>query len=296
VSERVAAEIELKPAQKRALDALVDGTYGELTRGAYERLTGMSRSQAAYDLADLVEAGVFERIGSGRATRYRLPGRNGGPAARRWTDELIRDELERFCAGRSDWPTASEFKAAGHWDLYVAASRYGGVKFWISELGFPRTHAAPRSRRFRSVSLATVGAVAGAVTVAGVAVLLWPSARPHLLSTPDPKIIVEQQVRQPAHPARHSAHVARPKKRSAATPAQRPARIVVSSVQRTPATQAVATSSTPPPASPPPPAAAVSQVQRTSPPPPPAPAGPVPLPAPSGGTGTPSPLHAPRRR
>lgn len=293
MSERVAAEIELKPAQKRAVDALVEGTYGELTRGAYERLTGMSRSQAAYDLADLVEAAVLERIGSGRATRYRLPGRNGGPAARRWTDELIRDELERFCAGRSDWPTASEFKTAGHWDLYVAASRYGGVKFWISELGFPRTHAVPRPRRVRSVSLATVGAVAGAVTVAGVASLVWPSARPNLLSTPDPKIIVEQQVRQPAHAPRHSAHVARAKKHRTGTPTRPSARVVVSSVQRTPATQSAATSPAPPPA---PPAAPVSQVQQTSPPPPPAPAGPVPLPAPSGGTGTPSPLHAPRKR
>jgi hypothetical protein len=278
------------------VDALADGTYGELTRGAYEQLTGMSRSQAAYDLADLVEAGVLDRVGSGRATRYRLPGRNGGPAARHWTDELIRAELERFCAARSDWPSATEFKAAGHWDLYVAASRYGGVKFWISELGFPRVSVAPRPRRFRSVSFATVGAVAGALAVAGIASLIWPSARPTFLSTPDPKIIVEQQVKKPAHTARRSTHVTHRAKRSGGTQTRPPAQTVVSSVQNTPVTQSAVTSVTSPPASPPPPAASVSQVHQSSPPPPPPPAGPVPLPAPSGGSGTPNPIHAPRGR
>ena len=295
MSQRVAAQVALKPAQKRAVDALADGTYGELTRGAYEQLTGMSRSQAAYDLADLVEAGVLDRVGSGRATRYRLPGRNGGPAARHWTDELIRAELERFCAGRSDWPSATEFKAAGHWDLYVAASRYGGVKFWVSELGFPRVTVAPRRRRFRSVSFATVGAVTGALAVAGIASLIWPSARPSLLSTPDPKIVVEQQVKTPAHAARRSTHVTRRAKRSGGTQARRAARVVASSVRQTPVTQRAATSPAPPPASPPPPAPPVSQVHQSSPPPPPPPAGPVPLPAPSGGSGTPDPLHAPHK-
>ena len=52
--------IELKPTQERVLAALAeDGSVG-LTRGRYEDLAGVSRSQAAYDLAELVEA--LERI------------------------------------------------------------------------------------------------------------------------------------------------------------------------------------------------------------------------------------------
>src|SRR4026209_2724791 len=48
---------DLKPAQHAALAALSDGSAEQLTRGQYEQLTGASRSQAAYDLADLVEPG-----------------------------------------------------------------------------------------------------------------------------------------------------------------------------------------------------------------------------------------------
>jgi DNA-binding transcriptional ArsR family regulator len=270
----------LKPAQKQAVDALVDGTYADLTRGAYEALTGMSRSQAAYDLADLVEAGVLERVGSGRATRYRLSGHTS-PAPRRWTAELIRQELDRFCAGRGEWPSASEFKAAGHWDLYVAASRYGGVKFWIGELGFPR--AAPaRPRRLRSVSFATVGAVVGAVAVAVGALLIWPSARPSLLRTPDPKIVVEEQAPRGATSARHER-----------TRARRPTKSVTSSNRRARAQTIVVSrvaTAAPPAEPPPPPAPAVRVAQSASPPPP---AGPVPLQAPNRSAGTPSPLPAP---
>jgi hypothetical protein len=128
--------IQLKPTQQRAVAALTADPAAELTRGQYEELAGVSRSQAAYDLAELVEAGLLDRIGNGRATRYRLA-REGG-TQRHWTNERIFAELEAFCADRETWPSAGDFKSAGRGDLYVAASRYGGIAHWTEALGFAR--------------------------------------------------------------------------------------------------------------------------------------------------------------
>ena len=145
---------QLKPAQQVALGALASGDARDLTRARYEELTGVSRSQAAYDLAELVEAGHLVRVGAGRATRYRLaPTSDSG--RRRWTDERIRAELAAFCAERTTWPSAAEFRAAGHSDLYVAASRYGGIGFWAAELGFPRSERLrPPARRRAGLAIA----------------------------------------------------------------------------------------------------------------------------------------------
>jgi hypothetical protein len=128
---------QLKPAQQLALGALARADATDLTRARYQELTGVSRSQAAYDLAELVEAGLLVRVGAGRSTRYRLaPAPDSG--RRRWTDDRIRTELSAFCADRTTWPSAAEFRSAGRSDLYVAASRYGGIGFWARELRFPR--------------------------------------------------------------------------------------------------------------------------------------------------------------
>jgi hypothetical protein len=152
-SQRSTDHFELKPAQQRVLGILKSEGASRLTRARYEQLSGVSRSQAAYDLAELVENGVLERLGSGRATRYRVvhPTTSGKGGRRRWTHERIRAGLEDFCAGRRAWPSASEFKQAGRFDLYVAASRYGGIPFWTSELGLTREPQppSPRSRRPR---------------------------------------------------------------------------------------------------------------------------------------------------
>src|SRR5215210_1187065 len=137
--------VEFKPAQKRVLAVLAEDGSGRLTRSQYEEIAGVSRSQAAYDVAELVDAGILERLGGGRATRYRLA-RRDRPGQRHWTNERIRDALADFCADRETWPSATEFKAAGHSDLYVAASRYGGIGFWATELGFPRPGRAAPSR------------------------------------------------------------------------------------------------------------------------------------------------------
>src|SRR5919109_5659625 len=80
---KVVETAQLKPAQRVALDALARAEATDLTRAHYEELTGVSRSQAAYDLAELVEAGLLVRIGAGRATRYRLASESHS-VRRRW--------------------------------------------------------------------------------------------------------------------------------------------------------------------------------------------------------------------
>ena len=208
--QRIPARIELKPAQQKVLASLHQTGAVELTRGMYEALTGVSRSQAAYDVAELVAAGILERIGGGRSTRYRLvERREPSAAARRWTRERIGAELERFCAGRATWPTAREFKRAGRTDLYVAVSRYGGVRSWAAALGLPRGPAAalprPRLGRTRRWSWAGSGAAIGALVV-GLAVAVfhpWTSGRPQASA---PRVtVVEERSAAPAGAARRAA-------------------------------------------------------------------------------------------
>ena len=167
---------QMKPTQQRAVAALTADPASQLTRGQYEELARVSRSQAAYDLAELVEAGILERVGKGRATHYRLA-REGG-TQRHWTNDRIRAELEAFCADRETWPSATEFKAADRGDLYVAASRYGGIAHWAEELRFSRSArnetAAPRPSPLRTkLKWAGAGALAAlGLAAAGGAVLV----------------------------------------------------------------------------------------------------------------------------
>jgi len=169
------AKFELRPAQQRALLALGSEPGASLARSEYERLTAVSRSQAAHDLSELVSAGLLVRVGGGPSTRYVLA--HEPATQRRWTPDRIRRELETFCAERSTWPTPGEFKTAGHGDLYVAASRYGGVAHWAEELGLERiahsrtaataAHTPLRSRLTWAFAgaLATVCLAAVAATV-----------------------------------------------------------------------------------------------------------------------------------
>jgi hypothetical protein len=55
-----------------------------------------------------------------------------------WTTGRIREELERFCAGREVWPSEREFIDAGQRALYTAASRNGGIAYWAKLLQLPR--------------------------------------------------------------------------------------------------------------------------------------------------------------
>jgi hypothetical protein len=285
---------ELKSAQRRALVALEAEPGASLTRTEYERLTGVGRSQAAYDLAELVSAGLLVRVGGGRATRYLLAHE---PASKRhWTPDRIRHELRAFCAGRSEWPTANEFKRAGHGDLYVAASRYGGIAHWAEELGLervdhsraaaPATHAPLRAR----LAWGVAGALAaGSLAAAAVAAVV---ATPHFGPSPKggtgetaglqaspwivhPWLHTARATASPT-PPRHfhavtRAHVTRPTTRPSGTQASLAQQRTLVSEPRTLVSEPVQTG----------PAGSSSD-------------SPAPLPAPAGAS-APSPLQAPGR-
>jgi len=294
------AREELKPAQQRAMAVLKDG-HEELTRGAYQQICGVSRSQAAYDLAELVEAGVFERIGGGRSTRYVLV-REPNSSRRHWTSDRIRSELVHFCAGRPAWPSAREFKSAGHTDLYVAASRYGGVAFWAAELGLPRAARrweAPSLPRLRlSLSWAMIGALGGALAVgAAVAIVQgFPRAAPKAVAehagsvTTAKSPTAKSSTRRARTPAKRAttakARVHSPTKTSHAA-VEKP------SASTTPilAVRTVSASPPPPPSSTTSSSSAGTTTTSSS----TTGGGPTPLMAPRAGSGTPPPLPPPTR-
>jgi Fic family protein len=66
----------LSRTQRKALDRLFEAAPDEFTAGlstrAYVSLTGVSRATAYRELTALVECGLLEVFGQGRATRYRL--------------------------------------------------------------------------------------------------------------------------------------------------------------------------------------------------------------------------------
>jgi len=302
--QRSTDHFELKPAQQRVLGVLKSEGTSRLTRARYEELSGVSRSQAAYDLAELVENGMLERLGSGRATRYRIvhqstPGRNG---RRRWTQERIRASLQEFCAGRDGWPSAAEFKRAGRFDLYVAASRYGGIRFWTTELGLtrePQTAApAARSRRwtFRPrlqwVPAAAVAALALALAGGGH-IRLSPGGA--VLQAAPPRVLdglslkaptARERARLVAQPTRHTVRRTRPATRPARTAPAQHASTTTASTQL-----AAAQSSSTPPAQTTTPASTTSTSSSST---PVSSSNPAPLPAPSGGNAA-HPLPPPRR-
>jgi DNA-binding transcriptional ArsR family regulator len=299
----------LKPTQQRVIAALTADGSSELTRAQYEKLAEVSRSQAAYDLAELVEAGILHRVGQGRATRYRLAQESGGH--RRWTEERIRAELAEFCAGREAWPSARAFKDAGRGDLYIAASRYGGIAHWTETLGFARVTrpsgsereaaAAPARSPLRArLAWAGAGALAAlglAAAVAAVAVTL--SRQPTSVATPahspSPAILRRPVSDESLHPApRRIVPAKAAAKKAKAQPARPVRRAKAHGAVRAPATTTrpttVATSYVS--------SRAVARAPSTastsswSAPAPAPSAGPAPLRAPSAGA-APAPLKAP---
>ncbi len=59
-----------------------------------------------------------------------------------WTEERVRERLERLLHGRVDWPSPAEFAAAGEAELLNAVRRRGGVKRWADEVGVPYVRRA----------------------------------------------------------------------------------------------------------------------------------------------------------
>jgi putative transcriptional regulator len=271
---------ELKAAQRLGLAALNDGTTNELTREQYQQLTGVSRSQAAYDLAELVETGLIERVGGGRSTRYRRRPRSQS-SQRHWTNERIRAALADFCATRKTWPTAGEFKAAGHTDVYVAASRYGGIGFWASELGFPRAahveHRRP-SRPLRPLLRWAPAGIAFAAVLFGVAgAMIQPRRHAPIRETAAAPGTRQFSAQTPPAPTRTKP--ARPRVRQRITHNAPPSRVPAEHPELV--AQRVA-------------ASAVTPIQHATAQPSASSSGPAPLPAPAGGgESSPAPLPAP---
>jgi hypothetical protein len=306
--QRSTDHFELKPAQQRVLGVLKSEGTSRLTRARYEELSGVSRSQAAYDLAELVEHGILERLGSGRATRYRIvhATTTGGNGRRRWTQERIRSALEEFCAGREGWPSAAEFKQAGRFDLYVAASRYGGIGFWTSELGLTREPqaAAPAAKerrwtfrpRLQWVPAAAVAALALALAGGGHVRLspggaVLQAAPPQVLRLPSLK---PPTVRASAHRVqrtRQTAKRTKPAARAARTAPVKHASTTTASTELASAQASGTGSNTPVQTTTP----ATTRTTSSS-PTPTSSSGPAPLPAPSGGNAArPLPPPPPRR-
>jgi Fic family protein len=76
-----AAHPELTPSQRKVLNKLYDagpgGFLGGMSTEKYVAIAGVSRATAYRELTDLVTAGLFERTGQGKATRYSLLGLAG---------------------------------------------------------------------------------------------------------------------------------------------------------------------------------------------------------------------------
>jgi len=53
----------------------------------------------------------------------------------KWSDATIEAELRAFLAGRTEWPSPAEFRAAGKGPLYSAASKAGGMGRWRQIFG-----------------------------------------------------------------------------------------------------------------------------------------------------------------
>lgn len=262
-----------------------------LTRSEYERITGVGRSQAAYDLSELVSAGRLIRVGGGRSTRYVLADEPG--SQRRWTSDRIRRELEAFCRDRSAWPTASEFKTAGRGDLYVAASRYGGIAHWATELGlhrFGRVHTAHTSRApvprlawgfagaLAAVVLASVAIVAVVVTghfgsSGNAGVQSTAKLQPPLRIVYVPRRTNSTRATRPLTQAHATRRTARADSRAQSTPTQQMS--LVSDRLQTVSTRKAATGET-----------LAATASRSG--------GPAPLPAPTGAS-APSALRAPQK-
>ena len=128
------------------LSGIRRGWTPEMVEVELGRLIGDNRtwpSRRAFQAAGLISmlSSIYAHEGSEYwAKRMGVEQRPAfaAPRATVWTEERIRAELGRFCAGRDLWPAEREFIAAGLRPLYAAASRRGGIARWAAELGLPR--------------------------------------------------------------------------------------------------------------------------------------------------------------
>jgi Fic family protein len=134
--------LRLSATQQRALAALRSSGLREFSRREYEEASGLARTAASSEIAELIQHGILLARGASTATRYafvapvpRRPGQARRGRKPRWTEGKIEAELRAFLEGRSSWPSARDFRAAGKADLYAAASRHGSIRRWRNLFG-----------------------------------------------------------------------------------------------------------------------------------------------------------------
>lgn len=124
--------VQLNSHQEKALVDL--SGRRSFTVQDYMGASGRAKRDANRDLYKLRSAGVINLRGTGKASHY-VFGTKTESTKSKWSNSVIEELLREFVSGRSTWPTAKEFKAAGHDGLYQAMSRNGGVKHWRSTVG-----------------------------------------------------------------------------------------------------------------------------------------------------------------
>jgi len=68
------------------------------------------------------------------AAQYGLAER---PAPFRWTDATIKEALDEFLRGRTEWPRAVEFRAAGLGSLRKRMLKDGTLESWMRRYRLP---------------------------------------------------------------------------------------------------------------------------------------------------------------
>jgi hypothetical protein len=88
------------------------------------------------------------------ADRYGVHRQSLPPPPYRWTDEAIAAALDEMLAGRGDWPTWREMRAAGHSGLMQHLNRKGTRAAWARKYGVHPQSRRPPPRRWTDEAIA----------------------------------------------------------------------------------------------------------------------------------------------
>ena len=67
----------------------------------------------------------------------------GKRAPNKWTARRLRDELEEFLDGATEWPSYRDFQRAGRQTLRNQVTRFGGARLWAKRLGLDYPERKP---------------------------------------------------------------------------------------------------------------------------------------------------------
>jgi Fic family protein len=142
VTESLPQPIQLTPVQEQAVADLTTGAKAEIRIGAFATETGIGRDRVSDDLNELANLGILRAEGTtrNRVFKLRRPRATAGTRTtgrpQTWDETRIRAELAALVAEVGGWPARKDFDKAGKIGLYVAMSRYGGVRRWRREFGY----------------------------------------------------------------------------------------------------------------------------------------------------------------